>query len=75
MCLQLNVKRFLVVICECSVLCWVCWGTDRLNKMKAGSVIGCRRDTCEVLVKRKSLNKLLCIMNNPDHTLYHLPDR
>lgn len=53
----------------------VCCDTNRLNKMKAGSVIGCRRDTCEVLVKRKSLNKLLSIMNNPDHPLYHLPDR
>lgn len=33
-----------------------------------GSVIGCRLDT-EVVVKRRILNKLLSIKNNPDHPL------
>ena len=49
----------------------VCWGssigasdTNRLNKLikKAGSVIGCKQDT--TLVERRTLNKLLSIMDN-----------
>ena len=57
----------------------ICWGssigasnTNRLNKLirKAGSVIGCKQDTFEAVVERRSLNKLLSIMDNPDHPLH-----
>lgn len=62
----------------------VCWGSsigaddnNRLNKLikKAISVIGCKPDTFEVVVERRTLNKLLSIMDNPDHPLHHLLDR
>ena len=56
----------------------VCWGssirasdTNRLNKLikKASSVIGCKQDTLEALVERRTL-KLLNIMDNPLHPLH-----
>ena len=62
----------------------VCWGssirasdTNRLNKLikKAGSVIGVKPDTFEAVVERRTLNKLLSIMDNPDHPLHHTLDR
>jgi hypothetical protein len=62
----------------------VCWGgsigagnTNRLNKLirKAGSVIGCNLDTLEAVVERRMLNKLLAILDNPDHPLHPLLDR
>ena len=62
----------------------VCWGssigagdTNRLNKLikKAGSVIGCKPDTFEVVVERRALNKLLSIMDNQEHRLHHLVNR
>ena len=52
----------------------VCWGssigardTDRLNKVieKTGSVIGCTQKTLEAVVERRTLKKLLSIMDNP----------
>ena len=52
----------------------VCWGssigardTDRLNKVieKTGSVIGCTQETLEAVVERRTLKKLLSIMDNP----------
>ena len=52
----------------------VCWGirasnTNRLDKIikKAGSVLGCRLDSFETEVERRTLNKLLSIMNNDQH--------
>ena len=62
----------------------VCWGNsiiasdaNRLNKLirKAGSIIGCRQDTFQSVVERRTLNKLLSIMDNPDHPLHHTIDR
>ena len=62
----------------------VCWGssigagdTNRLNKLikKAGSVIGCKPDTVESVVERRTLDKLLSIMDNTEHPLHHLLDR
>lgn len=62
----------------------VCWGssigageTNRLNKLikKAGSVIGCKQDSLEAVVERRILNKLLSIMDNPDHPLHHTLDK
>lgn len=59
----------------------VCWGNsigageiNRLNKLikKAGSVIGCKLDSIEAVVERRTLNKLLSIMDNPDHLLHHI---
>ena len=61
----------------------VCWGssigagdTNRLNKLikKAGSVIGCKLDTLENAVERRTLNRLLSIMENPEHPLHQLLD-
>ena len=49
----------------------VCWGgsiTSRLNKLikKAGSVIGIKLDPFEAVVERRTLNRLLTIMeDNP----------
>ena len=62
----------------------VCWesstgagNTNKLNKLirKAGSVIGCKMDTVGAVVERGMLNKLLSILDNPDHTLHPPPDR
>lgn len=62
----------------------VCWGssigasdTNRINKLirRAGSVIGCKQDTVEAVVERRTLNKLFSIMDNPDQPLHHTLDR
>lgn len=62
----------------------VCWGgsikasnTKRLNKLikKAGSVIGCKLDTVETVVERRTLTKLLSILDIPDHPLHSLQNR
>lgn len=62
----------------------VCWGgsieassTKRLNKLieKAGSVIGCKLDTVETVVERRTLTKLLSILDVPDHPLHSLLNR
>ena len=54
----------------------VCWrsstgadDTNRLNKVikKASSIISCKPDTFEVAAERRTPNKLLSIMDNPDH--------
>ena len=59
----------------------VCWGgsirggdTKRLNKLikKAGSVFRCSLDGFEVVVERRSLNKLTAILNNTSHPLHDL---
>ena len=63
-----------------AVVCWrssiVAGDTNRLNKQikKAGSIIGCKPDTSEVVVERRTLIKLLSVMDNPDHPLHHLLD-
>ena len=58
----------------------VCWsssirasGTNRLDKIikKAGSVFGRRLETFETVMERRTLNKLLTIMNNDQHPLHH----
>ena len=51
--------------------------TNRLNKLikTAGSVIGCKMDEFEAVVERRTMNKLLSIMDNPDHPLHLTPDR
>ena len=45
--------------------------TNRLNKLmkKAGSVIGCKQDTLEAVMERRTLKKLLLIMDNSLHPL------
>ncbi|XP_034088755.1 uncharacterized protein LOC117557164 [Gymnodraco acuticeps] len=57
----------------------VCWGgsiragdTSRINKLirKAGSVIGIKLDPFEAVVERRTLNRLLSIMDNPTHPLH-----
>ena len=63
----------------------VCWGggsiragdINRLNKLirRAGSVIGCKPDTFEVVVERRTLKKLLSIMDRPDHPLHPVLDQ
>ena len=72
------------VVASVLFLAVVCWGssigasdTNRLNKLirKAGSVIGCKQDTVEAVVERRTLNKLLSIMDNPDHPLHLTLDR
>ncbi|XP_068424979.1 uncharacterized protein [Clinocottus analis] len=59
----------------------VCWGssigagdTNRLNKLvkKAGSIIGCKQEHLEQLVERRTLKKLLSMLENPDHPLQQL---
>ncbi|XP_068566954.1 uncharacterized protein [Cebidichthys violaceus] len=59
----------------------VCWGssigagdTNRLNKLvkKAGSIIGCKLDSLEQVVERRTLKKLSSILDNQDHPLHHL---
>ena len=37
-------------------------------------MIGCKPDTVEGVVERRTLDKLLSIMGNPDHPLHHLLD-
>ena len=62
----------------------VCWAsstgantTNKLNKVvrKAGSVIGCKKNTMEAVVGRRMRNKLLSFLDNPDHHLHPLLDR
>lgn len=50
--------------------------TPELNKLikKAGYVIGCSQETYEVVVGRRTLSKLLSIMDNQDHLLLHTLD-
>ncbi|KAI4877761.1 hypothetical protein NFI96_007703 [Prochilodus magdalenae] len=54
----------------------VCWGNsinktaiNKLNKLvkKAGSVIGLKLDTLEVVAEKRTLNKLLAVMDNASH--------
>ncbi len=61
----------------------VCWGsrirasdTNRLDKIikKAGSVLGLRLESFETVVERRTLNKLLSIMDNDQHPLHHTVD-
>uniref|UniRef100_A0A8C8DHE5 Reverse transcriptase domain-containing protein n=1 Tax=Oryzias sinensis TaxID=183150 RepID=A0A8C8DHE5_9TELE len=61
----------------------VCWGgsipardSNRLNKLirRAGSVIGCKMDTFESVMERITLNKLVSIMDNPEHPLHPVLD-
>jgi len=62
----------------------VCWGSSirasdiiRLDKIikKTGSALGLRMESFETVVKRRTLNKLLSIMDNDQHTLHHTVDR
>jgi len=57
----------------------VCWGsslrasdTNRLDKIikKAGSVVGHRLESFESVAERRTLNKLLSIMDNEEHPLH-----
>ncbi|XP_062860103.1 dehydrogenase/reductase (SDR family) member 7Cb isoform X1 [Trichomycterus rosablanca] len=59
----------------------VCWGgsiragdAKKLNKLikKAGSVLGCSLDGFELVVERRSVNKLISILDNPSHPLHDL---
>ncbi|XP_068441989.1 uncharacterized protein [Clinocottus analis] len=59
----------------------VCWGssigagdTNRLNKLvkKAGSIIGCKQEHLEQVVERRTLKKLLSILDHPHHPLHQL---
>ena len=58
----------------------VCWGrsirasdTNRLEKIikKAGSVLGLRLESFESVVERRTLNKLLSIIDNDQHPRHH----
>ena len=69
------------VVASALYIAVVCWGssigagdTSRLNKLirKAGSIIGCKLDSLEKVVERRTLKKLLSILDNPDHPLHHL---
>ena len=50
--------------------------SNRPNKLikKAGSAIGCKPDSVEMVVERRALNKLVSIMVNHEHPLLHLVD-
>ena len=57
----------------------VCWGsnisardTNRINKLirKAGTIVGQNLETFESVRDRRSLNKLLSILDNPSHPLH-----
>ena len=59
----------------------VCWGSSisakdasRTNKLigKAGTVIGLKLETFESVMSKRSLNKLLSIMDNPSHPLHKI---
>ena len=59
----------------------VCWGgsikqrdTQRLDKLikKAASVIGAEQDSVVSVAERRTLNKLLSIMDNSSHPLHDL---
>lgn len=53
----------------------VCWGrnisasaSNRLKVIrKAGFIFGCKQETYEFVVKRKTLNKLLSFLDNRNH--------
>jgi gmma-aminobutyric acid receptor subunit gamma len=62
----------------------VCWGSsirasdsNRLDKIirKAGSVLGLRLESLETVVERRTLKKVLSIMDNKQHPLHHIVDR
>lgn len=68
MCSQMMETLYQSVVVSAVNFAVVCWrrsiracDTNRLNKptRKAGSVIGCKLDTSEAAVERRSLNKLL----------------
>ena len=72
------------VVASALLFAAVCWGssigagdTNRLNKLikKAGSVIGCKLDTFQGTVERRTLDKLFSILDNPEHPLHNLLDR
>jgi len=53
--------------------CAVCWGSSIRAKIikKAGSALGLRFESFEIVMERRTLNKLLCIMDNNQHPLHH----
>ena len=62
----------------------LCWGSsirasdsNRLDKIikRAGSVFGLRVESFETVVERRTLNKLLSVMDNDQHPLHHMVDR
>ncbi|KAI4875625.1 hypothetical protein NFI96_009276 [Prochilodus magdalenae] len=62
----------------------VCWGNsinktaiNKLNKLvkKAGSVIGLKLDTLEVVADKRTLNKLLAVMDNASHPLHYAVEK
>ncbi|TWW78779.1 hypothetical protein D4764_11G0009000 [Takifugu flavidus] len=62
----------------------LCWGTgikakdaNRLNKLikKAGSVVGCRLDNLDEVVRDRMVLKLRTIMDNPSHPLHNTVDK
>ncbi|TWW61360.1 hypothetical protein D4764_04G0000060 [Takifugu flavidus] len=62
----------------------VCWGAgikakdaNRLNKLikKAGSVVGCRLDDLDEVVRDRMVLKLRTIMDSPSHPLHNTVDK
>ncbi|TWW53956.1 hypothetical protein D4764_0170350 [Takifugu flavidus] len=62
----------------------VCWGAgikakdaNRLNKLikKAGSVVGCRLDNLDEVVRDRMVLKLRTIMDSPSHPLHNTVDK
>ncbi|PWA14793.1 hypothetical protein CCH79_00014439 [Gambusia affinis] len=62
----------------------VCWGSSirasdsiRLDRIirKAISVLGLRLESLETVVERRTLKKVLSIMDNKQHPLHHIVDR
>ncbi|TWW79918.1 hypothetical protein D4764_10G0009480 [Takifugu flavidus] len=62
----------------------VCWGTgikakdaNRLNKpvKKAGSVVGCRLDNLDEVVRDRMVLKVQTIMDSPSHPLHNTVDK
>lgn len=74
-CVQQGAGYFLLLPVHCSLL-WSAGG-GRLSRLirKAGSMIGCKLDTVESVLERRTLNKLLPILDNPDRPLHPLLDR
>ena len=68
-----------IIICcgQCSHSLLGGQDTNRLKELikKNGSIIGCKPYTFEVVLERRTLNKLLSITNNPEHPLQHVLDR
>ena len=63
------------ILSECRFLCCCVLGQqhqsqDKIIK-KAGSVLGLRLESFETVVERRTLNKLLSIMDNNQHPLHH----